>query len=35
MAPQPVSLNGETYSIALGPQGRRDAQLIHWPILGS
>ncbi|MGY4412324.1 hypothetical protein ACVWW4_004060 [Bradyrhizobium sp. LB7.1] len=31
MAPQPVSLNGETYSIALGPQGRRDAQLIHHP----
>lgn len=31
MAPQPVSINGETYSIALGPRGRRDAQLIHHP----
>jgi hypothetical protein len=31
MAPRPVSLNGETYSIALGPQGRSDAQLIHHP----
>jgi len=29
MAPQPVSINGETYSITLGPRGRRDAQLIH------
>ncbi|MCK1481499.1 hypothetical protein IVB25_01730, partial [Bradyrhizobium sp. 193] len=31
MAPQPVSINGETYSIAFGPRGRRDAQLIHHP----
>ncbi|MGY3611053.1 MULTISPECIES: Ulp1 family isopeptidase [unclassified Bradyrhizobium] len=31
MAPQPVSINGETYSITLGPRGRRDAQLIHHP----
>ncbi|WP_375779367.1 Ulp1 family isopeptidase [Bradyrhizobium sp. ma5] len=31
MAPQPVSINGETYSIALGPRGSRDAQLIHHP----
>ncbi|GLR46261.1 hypothetical protein GCM10007880_67790 [Mesorhizobium amorphae] len=31
MVPQPVSINGETYSIALGPRGRRDAQLIHHP----
>ncbi|WP_235885621.1 hypothetical protein [Bradyrhizobium niftali] len=29
MAPQPVSINGATYSITLGPRGRRDAQLIH------
>ncbi|MCC8940615.1 hypothetical protein H8A97_34990 [Bradyrhizobium sp. Arg62] len=31
MAPQPVFINGETYSITLGPRGRRDAQLIHHP----
>ncbi|KYK50597.1 hypothetical protein A1D31_38735 [Bradyrhizobium liaoningense] len=31
MAPQPISIYGETYSITLGPQGRRDAQLIHHP----
>ncbi|UFW91991.1 hypothetical protein BjapCC829_49445 (plasmid) [Bradyrhizobium barranii] len=31
MAPQPVSIHGETYSIELGPRGRRDAQLIHHP----
>lgn len=30
-APQPVAIHGETYSIALGPRGRRDAQLIHHP----
>ncbi|MGY3619202.1 Ulp1 family isopeptidase [Bradyrhizobium sp. USDA 10063] len=31
MAPQPVAIKGETYSIAWGPRGRRDAQLIHHP----
>ncbi|KYK44757.1 hypothetical protein A1D31_36020 [Bradyrhizobium liaoningense] len=31
MAAQPVTINGETYSITLGPRGRRDAQLIHHP----
>ncbi|MFG3591484.1 Ulp1 family isopeptidase [Bradyrhizobium sp. RDI18] len=31
MVPQPVSINGETYSITLGPRGRSDAQLIHHP----
>ncbi|MBB4264006.1 hypothetical protein [Bradyrhizobium sp. CIR3A] len=31
MAPQPVATNGETYSIALGPRGRRDAELIYHP----
>ncbi|MGY3619194.1 Ulp1 family isopeptidase [Bradyrhizobium sp. USDA 10063] len=31
MVPQAVSINGETYSITLGPQGRRDAQFIHHP----
>ncbi|WP_051383595.1 Ulp1 family isopeptidase [Bradyrhizobium sp. WSM3983] len=29
--PQPVAIHGETYSITLGPRGRRDAQLIHHP----
>ncbi|WP_244521639.1 Ulp1 family isopeptidase [Bradyrhizobium sp. DOA9] len=31
MAPQPISINGETYSVVLGPRDRRDAQLIHHP----
>ncbi|MFC3320394.1 Ulp1 family isopeptidase [Mesorhizobium cantuariense] len=31
MVPRPVSINGETYSITLGPRGRRDAQFIHHP----
>ncbi|MDI3565581.1 Ulp1 family isopeptidase [Bradyrhizobium sp. Arg816] len=31
MAPQPVSINGQTYSITLGLRERRDAQLIHHP----
>ncbi|WP_407175799.1 Ulp1 family isopeptidase [Bradyrhizobium sp. STM 3562] len=31
MAPQPVSINGETYSITLGARGRRGAQFIHHP----
>ncbi|MGY3582746.1 hypothetical protein ACVIGB_008188 [Bradyrhizobium sp. USDA 4341] len=35
MAPQPVSINGETYSITLGRRGRRDAQLTHHPVPSS
>ncbi|WOH52671.1 Ulp1 family isopeptidase [Bradyrhizobium sp. sBnM-33] len=31
IVPQPVSINGETYSIMLGPRGCRDAQFIHHP----
>ncbi|MET2831126.1 Ulp1 family isopeptidase [Mesorhizobium shangrilense] len=31
MVTQPVSINGETYSITLGPRGSRDAQFIHHP----
>ncbi|WP_082637339.1 Ulp1 family isopeptidase [Bradyrhizobium retamae] len=31
IVPQPVSINGETYSIMLGPRGRLDSQFIHHP----
>ncbi|WP_377827949.1 Ulp1 family isopeptidase [Bradyrhizobium lupini] len=31
IVPQPVSINGATYSIMLGQRGRRDAQFIHHP----
>ncbi|MGX9432231.1 Ulp1 family isopeptidase [Bradyrhizobium sp. LeoA1S1] len=29
--PRQVSINGETYSITLGPRGDRDAQFVHHP----
>ncbi|SMX56410.1 conserved protein of unknown function; Putative Peptidase C48, SUMO (Fragment) [Bradyrhizobium sp. ORS 285] len=31
MAPQPVAINGETYSVTMGPRGRRDSQFVHHP----